>query len=121
MKRSWAWAATFAAATLATADTAYAFSTEASGAGGARGSQQAPAPTPRTPDQNLTKPAPGQSGGYSFSGSSFDLSVTRTGHPAAQPKPAAAPAAAPAAPPAAAPTAQTPGLFRRILNWITGD
>jgi hypothetical protein len=116
MMRPCLWAAALAITGLAACSPAHAFTTETPN-GGAKGPSPAPAPAPRAPSQNLGKPAAGQSGGYTFSGTSFNLSVTKTGRAGDVP---ASPANTTAAPGLAVPS-ERPGFFRRTLNWIFGD
>jgi hypothetical protein len=116
MRRPCIWAAALAIAGLAAASPAHAFTTESPN-GGAKGAPPAPVPAPRAPSQNVNKQAPGQSGGYTFSGTSFNLSVTKTGRGSDA---TASPGNAPAAFGAAAPS-EKPGFVRRALNWIFGD
>ena len=52
-------------------------------------------------------PAPPPSGDYSYSGNSFDLSVTRNGRPAAPPPPTAPPPGNP----------ERRGFFGRLFHW----
>jgi hypothetical protein len=116
MMRPCLWAAALAIAGLAAASPARAFTTE-SPSGGAKGAPPAPAAEPRGSSQSHVKPTTGQPGGYTFSGSSFNLSVTKTGRGSDA---SAGPATTPAAPGPGAPS-ERPGFVRRALNWIFGD
>jgi hypothetical protein len=109
--------AILAIATVAACPQARAFTNETPGGGSAKGAPPAPAPEPRAPGQGLGKPPTGPSGGYSFSGTSFNFSVTKTKRPGE----AAATPARVVVPPSGDPPSARPGFFRRVLNWIAGD
>jgi len=116
MMRPCLWVSALAVAGLAASTPAHAFTTEPP-SGGAKSQPPAPPPAPHAPSQNLGKPGSGPPGGYTFSGSSFNLSVTKTGRGGDA---SASPATTTAAPGAAAPS-ERPGFFRRALNWVFGD
>jgi hypothetical protein len=114
MNRSCVWLATLTAATLATVAEAPAFTLESPG--GSRLGHLVAGPEPRAPAQAIAKPDSGPPGGYTFSGNSFNLSVTKNGRSApAAPEPPRVTA------PGESPGASRPGLIRRLFDWVTGD
>jgi hypothetical protein len=105
MKRSCLWLCTLTAATAAAVTDARAF--------GLHGIHLAAGPEWRgpgggAPPLGAVKPPAPPSGHYSFSGNSFNLSVTRNGRPTA-----------PSAPPPPLPPGggERPGFFQRLFNW----
>lgn len=109
--------AILAIAAVAVCPQARAFTNEAPGGGSVKGAPPAPAPEPRAPAQSLGKPPAGPPGGYSFSGTSFNFSVTKTKGPG---EASASPTKVVISPSGDSPAGK-PGFFRRVLNWITGD
>jgi hypothetical protein len=115
MNRACVWLATLTATGLAAAAEARAFT--AQGPGGPNLGRLVAGPESHTPAPAVSKPAPSQSGGYNFSGSSFNLSVTKHGR---APPPAAPPEPPKVAAPDDSPGASHPGFIRRLLDWVTG-
>jgi hypothetical protein len=112
MNRSCLWLCTLTAATAAAVSDARAFSPhgpaghvfahlvagpELRGGPGVGGSG---------PPPGAIKPPAPPSGNYSFSGNSFNLSVTRNGRPTAPPPPTTPPGGG-----------DRPGFFQRLFNW----
>jgi hypothetical protein len=111
MNRSCLWLCTLTAATATAVSDARAFSPHGpAGHGFARmiagPEQHGPGLGNGGPAPNAIKPTTPPSGNYSFSGSSFNLSVTRNGRPASPPPP-----------PTTAPGGERPGFFQRLFNW----
>jgi hypothetical protein len=103
MNRPCLWLCTLTAATAATVADARAFSFH--GAGGLRFAHSAAGPELHSPGAAGKSAPPSQ---YSFSGNSFNLSVTpRNGRPPAAPPPTSAAPNGPA----------RPGFFQRLFNW----
>ncbi|HKX07586.1 MAG TPA: hypothetical protein VJN67_05305 [Stellaceae bacterium] len=111
MKRSCLWLCTLTAATAAAISDARAFSPHGPATHGfARfiaGPELRGGPGGNGPPPNAIKPPVPPSGNYSFSGNSFNLSVTRNGRPQTPPSP----------PPSTAPSGERPGFFQRMFNW----
>ncbi len=108
MKRSCLWLCTLTAATAAAVSDAHAFSPHGPAAHGFARLMAAPEPHGPgggggAPIGTIKPPAP-PAGHYSFSGNSFNLSVTRNGRPIVPPPP----------PP---PSGGRPGFFQRLFNW----
>jgi len=113
MNRSCVWLCTLTAATAATAATiseARAFTLHGPGTPGlahfiAGPELHAPGSGGSAPGAIIKPPAP-PSGNYSFSGSSFNLSVTKNGRTPSPPPPVTAPNGS-----------ESPGFFQRLFNW----
>jgi hypothetical protein len=113
MNRSCVWICTLTAATAAMIAEARAFTLN--GPGTPRLAHFIAGPELRGPGASAggsIKPPSPPSGSYSFSGNSFNLSVTKSGRP---PPPTSPSAIAPGG------GGERPGLFRQFFNWITGD
>ena len=111
MNRSCLWLCTLTAATAATISDARALTVHGpAGHGVARliaGPElRAPGGGGAGPPANAIKPPAPPSGNYSFSGNSFNLSVTKNGRSASPPPP-----------PETAPGGERPGFFQRLFNW----
>jgi hypothetical protein len=106
--RSCVWLCTLTAAATATVSDARAFAIHGHGTSMVAHFVAGPDPLhgPGAPPVVVKPPAP-PSGNYSFSGNSFNLSVTRNGRSGAPPPP---PVTAPGG-------AQHPGFFQRLFNW----
>ena len=102
MNRSCVWLCTLTAATAATLSDARAFNFH--GSGGVRLSHVVAGPELRAPGPVGKSAPPAQN--YSFSGNSFNLSVTKNRKPPAAPPPATAPN-----------EPERPGFFGRLFNW----
>ena len=108
MKRPCLWLCTLTAATAATVSDAYAFTLHGPGAHGlahiiAGPELRGPGGTAPAP----IKPPVPPSNHYSFSGNSFNLSVTKNGRSPPPPPPSiTAPGGS-----------QGPGFFERLFNW----
>jgi len=107
MNRSCLWLCTLTAATVATVSDARAFNLHGGGMHGVAhfvaGPELHGPGGGAGPPANAIKPPP--SGNYSFSGNSFNLSVTKNGRPPPPP---------PTTPPGAG---ERPGFFERLFNW----
>ncbi len=114
MNRSCVWVATLTAATLATVSEARAFTLQSPGT--PRLGHLVAGPELHAPTPVIVKPPAPPSSGYTFSGNSFNLSVTKHGRtPSAPPEPPNVTA------PSGNPGASGPGLIRRLFDWVTGD
>ena len=105
MNRPCVWLCTLTAATAAAVSDARAFHPH--GSGGFRFAHVVGGPELHAPTPAMGKSASTPSGDYSFSGNSFNLSVTRNGRP---PPPATSSSSA-------APSPERPGFFQRLFNW----
>ena len=111
MNRSCVWLCTLTAATAATISEARAFTLHEPATAGLAHFVAGPEPRgPGSAPAGIIKPPAPPSGNYSFSGNSFNLSVTKNGKPVAPPPP-----------PVASPSGERPGLIRRMLDWAFGD
>ena len=103
MNRPCLWLCTLAAAAAPICD---ARALTLHGPGGFRFAHVIGGPELHAPAPGLGMPAPPPSGNYSFSGNSFNLSVTRNGRAPPPPPRMAAPNGPP-----------RPGFFQRYFNW----
>ena len=101
MKRPCLWLCTLTAATATSVSDVRAFSLH--GSGGQRFAHVVAGPELHAPGSAGKSAPPSQ---YSFSGNSFDLSVTKNGRPPKHPPPAAAPN-----------EPERPGFFERLFHW----
>jgi hypothetical protein len=101
MNRPCLWLCTLTAATATTVSDARAFSLH--GSGGQRFAHVVAGPELHAPGPVGKSAPPSQ---YSFSGNSFNLSVTKNGRPPAPPPPAAAPS-----------EPERRGFFERLFHW----
>ena len=111
MKRSCLWLCTLTAATAATVSDARAFSPHGpAGHGFARfiAGPELHGPGGGGPPPGAVRPpGPPPSDNYSYSGNSFNLSVTRNGRTPAPPPPPTPPSN----------SGERPGFFGRLFNW----
>jgi hypothetical protein len=110
MNRSCLWLCTLTAATAATISDARAFNLHGPGIHG--GAHFVAGPELHVPGGGAGPPAGAirpptpPSGNYSFSGNSFNLSVTKNGRSPSPPPPPTTP-----------PGGERPGFFQRLFNW----
>jgi len=111
MKRCCLWLCTLTAAGAAAISDAHAFNLHGPGVRGIAHLVAGPelhGPGSGAPAAGPIKPPAPPSGNYNFSGNSFNLSVTRNGHPPGPPPPM------PRGPSAGG---GRPGFFERMFNW----